>query len=69
MEETKLMFEVADLRKENEFLKKLLSETKLAMKNAKTCNDEEVSKEILDKAIKVLEVNKVKDLYVLQFDV
>lgn len=69
MEETKMMIELANLRTENDFLKKLLSESKLAMKNALNNEDADNRNKILEKAIEVLKANNIKDLHILQFDI
>lgn len=67
----KLMFEIADLRNENHHLKKLLSETKLSIKNARGAIESQMNGTaclILDKTIAALVANKIKDLFVLNFD-
>lgn len=58
--------EVANLRNENEHLRRILSETKLAIEVA--CeNDEKLEKRFL-KTLKMLQDNGVKSFYALGFD-
>jgi len=67
----KQIFEIASLRVENEHFKKLLSETKLSIKQARGALESQMNGTaclILDKTIAALVANKIKDLFVLNFD-
>lgn len=63
-----LICEIANTRNENHHLKRVLSETKLAIKDALKCHSWESCCVVLNKTVSVLEANGVKDLFTLNFD-
>jgi regulator of replication initiation timing len=60
-----LICTIADLKTENQHLKRLLSETKLAIKDAMKSNNYATQ---LRRVVDVLSKNGVRDLFTLNFD-
>lgn len=66
-----LICTIADLKTENQHLKRLLSDTKLAIKDAKQSLEHQMYACVgltLDKTVAALKANGVKDLFALNFD-